>query len=124
MQINNNANTNNVPKVNYDDKKYDVFFSFMVPNIDLNYLDKEGKIKLESHVWEKTNFKSFSIQIADNRNEKDLDGKLYTLSYSIDRKFGYEFDINDRNFKVIFGAYEDLSSSKDTEKDVKKNKKK
>ena len=103
------AETVNKLKVNYDDKKYDVFFSYMVKNMDPKYRDSEGKIKLEAEVWGKADFKSFSIQIAEHGSKKEQSRKLYTPSYT--RVFGYEFDINDRNFNIIFGGYEDLLST-------------
>ena len=112
MKTINDVKNNNIPKVNYDDKKYDVFFSYMVPDINPKYLDKEGKFELSSEKWEeaqggKAPFKSFSVQIADS-GEKCNNRELYTKHWP--EHFGYEFDINDRNFNVIFGSFRDAGS--------------
>ena len=114
MENINDVKTNNVPKVNYDDKKYDVFFSYMVENMDPKYRDSEGKIKLEFRPGKIANFKCFSIQVAEQGDQAEIDRKLYTKTYRCD--FGYEFDINDRSFNVKFGGYSDLNSSACTDR--------
>ena len=110
--INNNIDKCNQPKINYDDKKYDVFFSFMVPDIDPTYLDEEGKIELVANSINGP-FKCFSIQIAKQGDKKTENRKIYTKTFGF--PFGYEFDINDRSFNVKFGGYKDVGSSKTTD---------
>lgn len=91
--------------IHFDDKKYDVFFTYMVRNIDDKYLDDEGKISI---VGDETKFKCFSAQIGE-QGKKSSQRKLFTLPFW--EPFGYEFDINDRSFNVKIASYKDIAST-------------
>ena len=125
----------NKPKIKYDDKKYDVFFSHMISKTGL--LDEDGAFKFEEKITDagvaRHPYLSFSIQLVDRRNKQDKkEDRLCTKFYKgNDLPFGFEFDINDRRFFIRHGWWcpmgyfteykRYVAKSEELQKDLKKD---
>ena len=108
-----NRGKKNFPKIDDLKNEYDLFFTCMVPKIDDKFLNEDGKILFggygENDGSDGRKFKCLSAQIAKKGRGRDwrpMDTSVFW------EPFGYEFDIDDRNFDIKMASYKDIATTK------------